>query len=68
MKKKMLARVKTNYLLEPLDLPYIPEERTSPRRTFIVLIGTMVGFFIGIMLNLASFYGLNRVNIFNLDD
>lgn len=68
MKKKMLARVKTNYLLEPLDLPYIPEERTSPRRTFIVMIGTIIGLFLGIVLNLASFYGLGRVNIYNLED
>ncbi len=68
MKKKMLARVKTNYLLEPLDLPFIPEERTSPQRTLIVMIGTVVGFILGIALNLASFYGLRRVNIFYLED
>jgi len=65
MKKKMLARVKTNYLLEPLDLPFIPEERASPVRTKIVLFGSMIGFFIALFLNLLSFYGLGRVNIIN---
>ena len=68
MKKKMLARVKTNYLLEPLDLPYVPEQRTSPRRTFIVLIGSMIGFVLGILINLLSFYGLGRVNILSTKD
>jgi uncharacterized protein involved in exopolysaccharide biosynthesis len=63
MKKKMLARVKTNYLLEPLDLPYIPEERTSPKRTQIVLIGSLIGLFLSLFLNLISFYALGRKNI-----
>ena len=68
MKKKMLARVKTNYLLEPLDLPYVPEQRTSPRRTFIVLVGTTIGFVLGILINLLSYYGLGRVNILSIKD
>ena len=67
MKKKMLARVKTNYLLEPLDLPYLPEERTSPQRTKIVLIGSFIGFFLGLLLNLISFYALGRINIIQQD-
>lgn len=67
MKKKMLARVKTNYLLEPLDLPYVPEERTSPRRTMIVLIGSFSGLIIAIFINLVSFYGFGRVNIINIE-
>ena len=58
MKKKMLARVKTNYLLEPLDLPYVPEQRTSPRTAFIVLVGTTIGLVLGILINLLSYYGL----------
>lgn len=68
MKKKMLARVKTNYLLEPLDLPYVPEQRTSPRRTFIVLVGTTIGLVLGILINLLSYYGLGRVNILSIKD
>ena len=63
MKKKMLARVKTNYLLEPLDLPFIPEERTSPKRTQIVLIGSFIGLVLSLFLNLISFYALGRKNI-----
>lgn len=63
VKTKMLARVKTNYLLEPLDLPYIPEERTSPRRTRIVLIATIAGLCFAMFLNLVAFYGFQRVNI-----
>ena len=63
MKKKMLARVKTNYLLEPLDLPFIPEERTTPKRTQIVLIGSFIGLVLSLFLNLISFYALGRKNI-----
>ena len=68
MKKKMLARVKTNYLLEPLDLPFVPEERASPVRTKIVLFGSLLGLLIAIFLNLFSFYGFGKVNIINSQD
>lgn len=56
MKTRMIANVKTNYLLEPLDMPYLPEQRTSPRRTFIVLLGSIIGLIMGILISISLGY------------
>lgn len=60
MKTRMIANVKTNYLLEPLDRPYLPEQRTSPRRTFIVLAGSFIGLILGIIIALIKGYGFKK--------
>jgi LPS O-antigen subunit length determinant protein (WzzB/FepE family) len=39
----MIASVRQNYLLAPLDVAFIPDERSSPRRTFIVILLTFIG-------------------------
>tara|TARA_Y100000768_G_C23890103_1_gene639677 strand:- start:81 stop:1028 length:948 start_codon:yes stop_codon:yes gene_type:complete len=40
---QMIASVRKNYLLSPLDTPYIPDERSSPRRTLIVVLSSFLG-------------------------
>ncbi|MDA9690419.1 Wzz/FepE/Etk N-terminal domain-containing protein [Pseudomonadota bacterium] len=40
---QMIASVRQNYLLAPLDVAFIPDERSSPRRTFIVILLTFIG-------------------------
>ncbi|MDB9783541.1 Wzz/FepE/Etk N-terminal domain-containing protein [Gammaproteobacteria bacterium] len=40
---QMIASVRKNYLLSPLDAPFIPDERSSPRRTLIVVLLTLFG-------------------------
>jgi hypothetical protein len=60
----MLARVKTNYIIEPLDSPFIPEERSSPQRTKIVIALTAVGFILAFFANLIGYYGFKRFNLF----
>ena len=59
LKKKMMANVKEDYLLEVLDKPFVPEEKSSPVRTLIVLYGILAGF---ILSCLSSVNNLNTVS------
>ncbi|MDA7562986.1 Wzz/FepE/Etk N-terminal domain-containing protein [Gammaproteobacteria bacterium] len=43
LKTKMFANVKEYYLVEPLDSVYVPQLRSKPKRTQIVLISTILG-------------------------
>lgn len=43
LKTQMLARVKIDYALESLDKPFLPKERTSPKRTQITIFSFIVG-------------------------
>ena len=54
LKTQMLARVKVDYALESLDKPYLPKERTSPRRKTI----TISAFFLGLLA--STFFVLIR--------
>ena len=62
LKQKMLARVKQNHFIEPLDLPFMPEQRTSPRRTLIVILSTLIGMVLGFAGNLIYFYGFKKAS------
>ena len=56
LKKQTLAKVKENYLVEPLDSPFLPEDRYSPNRRLILIYGTIIGFILGIVLILLRHY------------
>ena len=65
LKKQMLARVKSDYVLESLDAPYVPMERSRPQRKNIVLIALFIGVFTSILFVLIRFYTLKNFNKFN---
>ena len=56
LKKQMLARVKTDYILEGLDKPFVPQERTSPQRTRITIISFFLGLILAVFFTLIRFY------------
>lgn len=56
LKKQMMAKVKRNYILQPIDTPFIPELRNSPKRTQMVIIGTLLGFIFSIMFVVSRYY------------
>lgn len=56
MNAKMIASVRKDYLLSPLDTPYIPDERVSPQRTIIVVISTILGFFLSMIFVVIYHY------------
>lgn len=64
LEKLMLANVKEYYLLQPIDLPYIPEEKSNPPRALICIIGTIFGLLIAISFVLIRhyFHSINRIS------
>jgi uncharacterized protein involved in exopolysaccharide biosynthesis len=57
LKTKMMANVRTNYLLDPIDKPIIPDMKSKPYRAKIVVIGTIIGFIISLIVVIALAYG-----------
>jgi uncharacterized protein involved in exopolysaccharide biosynthesis len=49
LRHEVSAESRREYALRVLDPPSLPDERYAPRRTRIVLIGAMLGFFLGAM-------------------
>lgn len=45
MQNLMHASVKKDFILEIIDTPFVPEQRSSPKRTQFVLMAFLVGFF-----------------------
>ena len=60
LRQQMLAEVKQNYLINPLDKPYMPELKSSPNRPKICILGTILGFFIGILISLIRYFGFKK--------
>ena len=54
LNKKMYATVMQDYVLQFIDPPIIPERKSSPWRSMIVIFGSLLGAFLG------SFYILVR--------
>lgn len=52
----MISDVNDNYLLEPIDPPYIPEEKYSPSRKLYAILGFLLGAFLGIFYTLFVHY------------
>ena len=44
MQNLMHASVKKDFILEIIDTPFVPEQRSSPKRTQFVLMAFLVGF------------------------
>lgn len=53
-KTLLLANVKKEYALKMIDPPYVPEEKSSPRRAVIVLFVTFAGFLLSILVTLLA--------------
>ena len=63
LKVQMFANIRDDYLLVSLDKPFIPEVRSEPSRSIIVIISTILGFIIGSVLILANHY-IFQIKIF----
>jgi hypothetical protein len=62
LETEMLANVRIDYLLRPLDSAYVPEKKSAPGRSMICIAGTFIGFLLGIFLVLTNHYLLRKVN------
>ena len=57
LRRQMFAEVRTNYLINPLDQPFLPELKSSPNRAKIFISGTILGFFISILIAIVRYFG-----------
>ncbi|MDC1414829.1 Wzz/FepE/Etk N-terminal domain-containing protein [Gammaproteobacteria bacterium] len=62
LETEMLANVRIDYLLRPLDSAYVPEKKSGPVRTMICIAGTFIGFLLGIFGVLTRHYFFRDTN------
>ena len=46
----MIANVRENYVLRPIDDPFLPEWKSGPDRIRIVILATIIGLIAGSLL------------------
>jgi len=56
----MLAKVNPEYVLTTIDPPVIPETKSQPRRTLIIIFGMLLGLMFSIAIIIIRKYGLNK--------
>lgn len=61
LRKLTLANIKENYLLEPLDSPFVPEYKVGPKRLQILLIGALFGIVFSVISIMIWHFGIRPV-------
>ena len=56
MKKLMMIEVNKNYIFKVLDSPIVPEMKVKPKRSLIVILGTIFGMMLSALGVLAFYY------------
>ena len=59
LKTQMLAKVRTYYILQPIDMPYIPREKSSPSRSRIVVVATIFGLLASVIFVVGRHFFFN---------
>ncbi len=55
-KNKMLTEIKSEYIFTTLDPAIIPEEKSGPKRAFIIIVSVILGGIFGSFIALIRFY------------
>tara|TARA_B110000444_G_C18813128_1_gene583699 strand:- start:51 stop:995 length:945 start_codon:yes stop_codon:yes gene_type:complete len=58
LRKLTLVSVKTHYLLEPIDAPFVPESKVSPKRAQICILITFLGFILSVVGSVIWHFGI----------
>ena len=56
LQTQMTANISSNYVLNIVEPPFIPEKKSKPSRSLTILLGAMLGFVIGIVWILMRHY------------
>lgn len=56
LKIQMLTKVRTNYILRPIDKPYLPERKFAPSRLKFVLLSSFLGFILSMFFAMYLHY------------
>lgn len=60
LQNQMVANISESYLFDTIDPPYVPMQKSSPARTIICLIGTLIGLFLSIIFILIRDFLVNK--------
>jgi LPS O-antigen subunit length determinant protein (WzzB/FepE family) len=60
LQTQTFANVRKDYLVSPIETPHIPEIKSSPRRSFICIIGFLIGTVVSIFFVLVRHYLFNK--------
>ena len=60
LKVQMLANVRQDYIISPIDKPVLPEWKSGPTRIRIVLLSSIVGLLISAFFALYAYYFLGK--------
>lgn len=55
LETQMLTKIKKDYVLTPIDSPYVPEVKSSPKRSLICILGTIIGFLIAVSFTILQY-------------
>jgi len=55
-KKLILSQINKNNMYQIVERPFIPDQRTRPKRKLIVMVSVFLGFFTGVILAFAGDY------------
>ena len=55
LETQMLAYISEDYVLSYIDKPFVPELKSSPNRTLIVIMGILMGLIIGSLVSLLQY-------------
>lgn len=60
LETRMMANIHEEYSLIKIEPPFIPENRFSPKRSIICILGTLIGMMLSIMIVLTKHYAVNN--------
>jgi LPS O-antigen subunit length determinant protein (WzzB/FepE family) len=60
----MLANIRENYAIQPIDPPFTPDLKSSPVRSYIVVASTIIGFIVSLVILLTMHFGFNKRFLF----
>ena len=56
LETQMMAQINQDYILTEIEPPFIPEQKSKPSRSFICVIGTMLGGMLSVLIVLIRHY------------
>ena len=56
LKIQMLTKVRTNYILRPIDKPYLPERKAAPSRLRFILLSSLFGLIVSMFVGMYLHY------------
>lgn len=62
----MLANANKQYALTIIDPPLVAEKKSKPKRLFIFIVGTLLGFILSILIIILRKYGFNKEDKLNI--